>query len=237
MDDIYQTTLCLDRYILVPFGKNLDEEISFKIKSTAMTGIELLSNIPCVKIDLEKEHAIRFSDIQGIFSISFPLIEDGRKAFEFVNTFLLEKYKDLKPCQLDLLRLYFNCCVSLGEDLKGQQAIRQGTEPGNPDNDRPFQALMPLPNAHLYIDRDVETGDGSSRIILADFLFWTGKRFIAIELLNDKDPKYHIERVRKFLRNGIEPVMIFEEEIKKERENALCRHLPADILNFWLHCT
>jgi len=227
--------LNLEGYIIIPFGIDSEIEVTFSLANTCQTGTDIIPDIPCVLIDLEQYQCIRFSDIRGIFCDPFPFTEDGKEAFKFVREFIFRKYLGLTPNQVDFLNLYFNFCTSIGEDLRYQPTETKETVLSN--YDWPFEAALPMANAHLYLGPEKDPGTGVSDKIVADILFWTGKRFVAVELVREKDLRKHLKRIRTFLANNIEPVIIFEKELKKDRENSLCRHLPPEILNFWLHCT
>ena len=229
--------LDLHGHIIIPFGIGPESDVTLRLASTSPAGTDFVSDIPCVHMGLGQNQGIRFSGICGIFSDPYPFIGDGREAFQFARKFLLEKYKDLRPSQVDFLNLYFNCCTSIGEDLKHQLTRTQVTEPGHINYDWRFEAFLPMANAHLYLGLERDSKTGIFEKILVDILFWTGKRFVAVELVREEDFKKHLERTRTFLANDIEPGIIFEEEMKSDRENSLCRHLPSEILNFWLHCT
>lgn len=224
-------------HILVPFGREEKDEIAFHMRNTHQTGIEMTADMPCVEINLDDDWAIRFSDICRIFNDPFPYIEDGRDAFQFVRTFLPRQFQGLRQIQMDFLDLYFNICTAIGEDLKHKLTRTKDTEPGDINYNWPFAALLPMANAHLYVGPERNPQTGVYGKFLADILFWTGRRFVAVEMVNSNDLRTHMERMRIFLANNIEPIAIFEEEIKKDRENSLCQHLPPEILNFWLHCT
>ena len=223
-------------HILVPFGRKVEEEVTFRLLRNDRSGTELAADLPCVHIDPDLDRIISFSNInEGIFNDSFPKMEDGREAFRFVGAFLLQHLKDLRESQVTFLNLYFNCCYSIGEPDEKQGSDKSRADSVKGDPNWPFAAPLPMANAHLYIGSERDPKTGSDEKVMADILFWTEHRFIAIELVDDDDLRSHLKRIRTFLRNNIEPVIIFAEEMKKDRENALCRHLPPEILNFWLH--
>ena len=224
-------------HILVPFGRRDKDEVTFHIRNTHQTGTELTVDMPCIEINCQEDQAIRFYDICGIFTDPLPYIEDGRDAFQFVRTFLPGQFQGLRQIQMDFLDLYFNICTAIGDDLKNKLTRTKDTESEGTNYNWFFAALLPMANAHLYLGPERNPQTGVSDKIVADILFWTGQRFVAVELVRERYLRKHLERTRTFLTNSIEPVIIFEEEMKRDRENSLCRHLPPEILNFWLHCT
>lgn len=96
----------------------------------------------------------------------------------------------------------------------------------------PLRALAPIPQAHLYLVDPLEGGEGEEAaelMVKADFAFWTGERFLVVEIdgASHIGSAWHIRRDRALRRAGVEVVHILNEEIDRLGGLAIARLLPA----------
>ena len=93
-------------------------------------------------------------------------------------------------------------------------------------SDWSFSALRPLPQAHL------PAGDGARA--RADFAFWTGNSFIALDLQGSAAPrKQRREELSRLAAAGTALIAVPGVVLQQERANLLARVLPSDMLRFW----
>jgi hypothetical protein len=88
-----------------------------------------------------------------------------------------------------------------------------------------FAALRPLPQAHL------PAGEGSVR---ADFAFWSGASFIALDLQGSSAPRrQRKEELARLASAGTALVAVPGAALQQERAGLLARILPAEMQRFW----
>lgn len=225
--------------LLIPFGgpKWSIERIS--VVGVSTTGTYLQSDTPLAYIDKSKQRALRLRDFKDVMPGAWPDIYDADEALTFIHQHLREKCEVGTDSERRFLDLYFDYCrdqVRPPSYLTGQR--KDWRVPYN----RPewvFEALLPLPQAHVYQANPLEDGYSffPSRMMKVDFAFWTGKRLVAIEIDGGSHigSEAHVEKDRLLQRAGVHTVHILNSEVAKYGEKVVSRLLPHEVTEFW-HC-
>jgi hypothetical protein len=128
------------------------------------------------------------------------------------------------------LDLYFEHCKSM---INRQNA-------SNPYASNPLlhwaDFILPIPQAHLYLSDPFADFDGTpNTMIKVDFLFWTGKEIVAIEIdgkdktsadINARDCKLRAAGVREIIR-------ILNSDLINSGIKVITSQLPRSITHFW----
>ena len=226
--------------LLVPFGgpKWSIERIGVVGVSTAATYIQ--SDTPLAYINKAAKSPLRLDQFKKVVPGNFPEIEDCDDALRYVLEHLKSKCEVATPHERKFLDLYFTFIhqrVQPPPYLKSSNKKRD--EYGNPYNTPAwvFQALFPLPQAHLY-QADPLEGTFSfapNRMMKVDFAFWTGKKFVAVEIDGESHvgSAAHVQKDRRLQRAGVEVIHILNSELDKYGVKVIERLMPVEVTKFW----
>ena len=230
----------IDDQLLIPFGgpKWSIERIS--VIGVSTTGTYLQSATPLAYIDKSKQQALRLRDFTSVVPGSWPEIDAAADAVIFIRDHLRDKCELATDDERRFLDLYFEFCE---EQMKPPAYLartrKERTDWGAPydDDDWIFEALIPLPQAHLYQTNPLEDEYSfvPKRMMKVDFAFWTGRRLIAVEIDGGSHigSESHIEKDRLLQRAGVGVVHILNSEIAKYGKKVVERLLPPEITQFW----
>lgn len=233
------TALKLQDLLIIPFGCPEWSLDKLKITGFSTAAIHLESKIPCVCINKGEQTPLRLNNISNVFPESMDwlllLLDDPKEAFNAIRDFLRGFLQT--ESQQRFLDLYFR---------KIENQVTPG-ESGENKNRRElpvplnyfewcFYALMPLPQAHLCV-ADPDTDEFEYRpgdMIKADFVFWTGRRPVAV-IISGKNRPGNRERIKSDLlqKAGVGVVHVQEEELVNKGIRALAELLPKDVNMFW----
>jgi hypothetical protein len=208
-------------YLIIPYGFNQKWDINkINVVGVDNSATYFESEIPCFYLDIHENSPLKIQDINSI-SVN-EVIEDWQlmyscdEALNNIKTYLIDK------CETDKEKRFIEYYFDYINDDYGPQ----------------FKALLPVPQAHLYLkdplteDRSTFVSDKSNRV---DFLFWTGRKLIAVEI-DGKGPSHisqsHIEKDRKFAHADIKIIHITNDEIDNIGPKVIERLLTQDII-FW----
>ena len=96
-----------------------------------------------------------------------------------------------------------------------------------------FNTLMPIPQAQFYchdpLEKHAFTPENNFRV---DFAFWTGTKFIAVEIDGSEPDGYaaDVRRDRLLRRAGVDLVHILNTEIMQHSDKIIRALLPSEIL-------
>jgi hypothetical protein len=171
---------------------------------------------------------------------TLPSIDDDVDAAQFIWNHLRES------CALDtdherrFLDLYFKHCLE--EVTPPDWVVRHYPDP----EDRPaphdgkawiFEALLPLPQAHLYLHDPLRhtTTFAPSQMKKVDFAFWTGERLIAVEIdgASHVGNEAHVTKDRLLRRSGVDVIHILNSELDRHGIEVVRRLLPPELTRFW----
>jgi hypothetical protein len=225
-------------HLLIPFGRPKWNIEKIKIAGVSTTATYIESDTPLVYIDRSKKKALRLRDFTEVFPEDFPDLPEQPEALKFIHEYIK------KTCNLDtdfekrFLDLYFAYCTSTGEPTKWElQHYKEKLPPPKDDRDWIFDALLPLPQAHLYLSDPL--GENSSfvpnHMIKVDFAFWTGTEILAIEIDGSSHVgnESHIRKDRMLQRVGVPIFHILNAELLQHGQKVISRLLPAGITHYW----
>lgn len=226
--------------LLIPFGgpKWSIERIS--VVGVSTTGTYLQSDTPLAHIDRSKARALRLRDFKSVMPGSWENEMDSLVALDIIQNHLREKCELATASEKLFLELYFQYCrdcVTAPEYM--QRLYKEQAERPIPYNDIDwvFDALMPLPQAHLYQNDPLQDDFHfvPSLMMKVDFAFWTGKHLVAIEIdgSSHTGSEAHIRKDRLLQRSGVHVVHILNGELTKYGVQVIRRLLPQEIIQFW----
>jgi len=229
-------------HLIVPFGrpKWSIERIKIVGVSTDATFIE--SDTPLVYINKSENNALKLSNFCSVFPEKFPFFNNAEDSLSFIKRHLKE------TCNLDtdferrFLDLYFSYCmnsITPAEWELEHYGINNLPFPF-PKNDVNivFQALMPLPQAHLYLLNPLDDNFFSfipKNMVKVDFAFWTGKEIVAVEIDGSSHigNESHVTKDRMLMRAGVKVIHILNSELSKYGEKVIEKLFPKTITDFW----
>ncbi|NUN63690.1 DUF559 domain-containing protein [Pseudanabaena biceps] len=229
--------------LLIPFGgpKWSIERIS--VVGVSTTGTYLQSDTPLAYVDRSKSRALRLRDFTTVMPESWGYEHDSFNALSIIQNYLREKCTLATDFEKKFLDLYFDYCrecITLPEHLENFRKedlpdIYQNAPYNNVD--WMFDAMMPLPQAHLYATDPMENSYhfAPNKMMKVDFAFWTGKRLVAVEIdgSSHSGSEAHIQKDRLLQRSGVQVVHILNSEISNYGMKVIKRLLPLEITKFW----
>jgi len=231
-------------HLIIPFGRPKWHINDIKISAVSTDGTYFESITPCVHIDKAKKEPLRLHKFKDCFPNSFLSIEDSFETLQYMGDFLIEKCELQTNHEKLFLRHYFEHIknrIEYDNIMEAYPVSASGSAEQDIDKwiDWMFWALMPLPQAHLYV-RDPfadyhDTKFYPERMFKVDFAFWTGDRIVAVEIDGSShigDTK-HVEKDRMLARAGVHVIHILNDEIDKHKDKAVRVLLPQDILYPW----
>ena len=230
----------IQNQLLVPFGgpKWSIERIS--VVGVSTTGTSIQSDTPLAHIDRSQEVALRLRNFTDVMPGDWPVVFEAEEALSVVHTHLREKCELSTDSERRFLDLYFEFIRKKVEPpayLQKSGKARKEWSPPYDNDDWVFEALLPLPQAHLYQSNplDDQFAFAPNRMMKVDFAFWTGKRLVAVEIDGGSHigSESHIEKDRLLQRSGVHVVHILNSEIAKHGIKVVERLLPSEITTFW----
>lgn len=223
----------LQGHLIVPFACP-----KWDIKKIRMTGVSTTatyfeSETPCVYIDKSKGSALRLRHLGDAWpSDGFPEIEEWDKALWWVRDFISDNGALDTDSERAFLQVYFDYIEGItrerlpGGDWHPHDPIR------NDDPNYVFEALLPLPQAHLYVVNpltDYSYIDRSpDNMFKVDFAFWTGERLVAVEIDGGSHigSDRHVTKDRMLQRAGVQVIHILNSEIIQHGTRVVSKLLP-----------
>lgn len=241
-------TIQVPGHLLIPFGrpKWTIENIRIAGVSTKATYFE--SDTPCAYIDTTKRKALRLMDFVLVNPTENPTITDTTEALNFIHNWIktnCELGTDSEKRFLDLYFDYFRTSLEYDEDWhqwyhKNQKRL-ENYKRNDPDWN--FLALLPLPQAHLYLEDPLQDSPVvlghfpfiPKNMVKVDFAFWTGQQLVAIEIDGSSHigSQSHIRKDRMLQRAGVMVIHILNSEILEHQQNIIWKLLPKSVVNFW----
>ena len=226
--------------LLVPFGgpKWSIERIS--VVGVSSTGTYIQSDTPLAYIDRSQQIALRLRNFTNVMPGDWPPVFDAHEALAIVQKSLRENCEVSTDSERRFLDLYFDYIrksMAPPTYLTRSQTERKSWRAPYDNDDWMFEALLPLPQAHLYQSNPLDDtfSFAPNRMMKVDFAFWTGKRILAIEIDGGSHigSEAHIEKDRLLQRSGIHVVHILNSEIAKHGMKVIERLLPPELTRFW----
>lgn len=232
-------------HMLMPFGCPKWEINQIQITGVSTDGTYFTSNTKCVHIDKASNTPLRLTEFPSYFPDkpnSFPEIEDPQEALTFAFDFLANNCELQTESEHRFLNLYKKFLLDSLWDIDGYWRVVD-----KPDDDaevkkfpdRLFYALMPFPQAHIYV-RDPFSFSSAfnfapDRMKKVDFAFWTGEQLVAIEIdggshIGNSD---HVTKDRMLARAGVHVIHILNDELEQYGLTVISELLPSEITYFW----
>lgn len=226
-------TFKIDNHLIIPFGCPKWGINRIKVSGVSTKATFFQSESPIAYIDGAKGQPLRISDIQSLLPEQLPGCSDDAESFDRIR----DRLKSLGEIGTDFERRFIDLYF---EQVKACVTRPPGTTWSWPPYDNPrwiFGALIPLPQAHLYMEDPLADGYSfePQRMVRVDFAFWTGTKLVAVEIdgashVGDRD---HVTRDRMLQRAGVQVVHILNDELLEHGAKAVRRLLPAPFFSFW----
>lgn len=226
--------------LLIPFGgpKWSIERIS--VVGVSTTGTYLQSDTPLAYVDRSKARALRLRDFKTVMPGSWEDEMDSLAAVDVLQQHLREKCELATESEKRFLDLYFDYCrecVAAPDYIERLYKKKEERPVPYNDVDWIFDAMMPLPQAHLYQNDPMEDDFHftPNRMMKVDFAFWTGQRLVAVEIdgSSHSGSEAHIQKDRLLQRAGVHVIHILNSEITKHGLKVIQRLLPVEMTQFW----
>lgn len=228
-------------HLLIPFGCPKWNIKDIKILGVSTDATYFTSSTPCVYIDKTKREPLRLLSFNEVIPQSFEDINDTIEALNFMKKHLQDKCESQTAAEKKFLDLYFNFCIKSLTPLEWEINHYKDNLPAHKKEiDAVFSALMPLPQAHLYLQNPLEDGFSfmPKNMVKVDFAFWTGATIIAVEIdgASHIGSEKHIEKDRMLQRAGVSVIHILNSELLKHGDKVISRLMPKSITKFWDGC-
>lgn len=226
--------------LLIPFGGPKWTIDQIRVVGVSTTGTYIQSSTPLAYIDRSKAQALRLSDFESVIPGSWKTENDSLSALKIIQAYLRDKCELATEYEKRFLNLYFEYClesVKIPSYLQSPSLKKENLSPPYNSIDWVFEALMPLPQAHLYQHNPFQDNFEfiPDRMMKVDFAFWTGNRLVAIEIdgSSHSGSEDHIKKDRLLQRAGVDVIHILNNEIDAYGKKVISRLLPSVIQKFW----
>jgi hypothetical protein len=239
-------TIRVKDHLLIPFGRPKWDISKITIASVSTDATYFSSSTPCAYIDMQNSRPPRLGAIEDCIpnfpNDRVPFDEDDEAAAAatifFVHQLLAETCEFDSDFERRFLELYFRWIV---ETCQPRDYERKKDRPdlSKPRNDPWWvtEALLPLPQAHLYVHDPLRPrAFGSpSNMFKVDFTFWTGTKIVAVEVdgKSHVGDEKHITKDRMLQRAGVHVIHILNKELLEHDTKVMRALLPASISRYW----
>lgn len=238
----------INNHVIMPFGCERWNIDAIKVVGVSENATFFSCSTKCAYIDKAKSEPLRLSNFKAFFpqDEAMPITEDPDEALGFILKTLKEQCMLSTMHERRFLDLYFEYIHTTGiayadsnSDFFSwweQSSIYEIEHHGlrHIDDLMLFLHLMPFPQAHIYVDDPFSTQltFSPNRMLRVDFAFWTGKKFVAIEIdgTSHIGSREHVERDRLLLRSGVHVIHILNEELDRYGTKAIERLLLPEIV-------
>jgi hypothetical protein len=226
----------VDGHLLIPFGveKWRIEDVKVSGVSTEATYFE--SSAPLCHIDMSKGDALRLYQADTVLSADWPpYVDDIDEGLRIINRTIQNECQFDASSEVRFLDLYFAYILSRVKPTRDY--LRDKIPASEPRWG--YEALLPLPQAHLYLRDPLAKRFSFSpdRMFKVDFAFWTGSRLVAVEIdgkTHIGSPQ-HIVKDRLMQRANVHVIHIMNEELVSHGLSAISQLLPPEIVAWWKH--
>ncbi len=217
--------LMIDDHLLIPFGCPKWDIEKIRVTGVSTSGTYVASEVPLAHIETKKQKALRLRDIAYVLPGPLPTERDVRRAAFIVCDILKGRCDDRSDFERRFLDLYFDFCW------------RRAKSGYMDDPKSVFDALLPLPQAHLYLNDPLNDrwSFPPERMVKVDFAFWTGQRILALEIdgASHVGSEQHVVKDRLLKRAGVDVVHFLHSELLKHGKRLIMDLLPGQIV--WWH--
>jgi hypothetical protein len=229
--------------LIVPFACPKWEIKNIRVRGVSTEATYFESDSPCAYINRGANTPLRLRDIQSVWPIDFDPyeVEFGQtgEALDNIERIIKQFGSIGTTSEAEFLSAYFDYLRSTVEKLTPDLFHPPGRFPDD-KADWVFDALLPLPQAHLYVvDPLDETWysslDSPQNMFKVDFAFWTGTEFIAVEIDGGSHigSDKHITKDRMLQRSGVQVYHIMNQEVTDYGTKVVSRLLPDSRVRQW----
>ncbi len=234
----------LNNHLIVPFACPKWEIDSIRITGVSTDATFFESETPCVYIARKSKEPLRLQSFPDVWPFSFTAAQtsDWRAALDVMENHIHEFGSIGTREEHQFLTAYFHYLrdVTNGVVDRLQYAVVRDRFPRQ-DPDWVFDALLPLPQAHLYVVDPLEEVEyeryaaSPKNMFKVDFVFWTGEKLVAIEIDGGSHigSEKHIRKDRMLQRAGVQVIHILNSEIQENPRTVMERLMPKSIVEFW----
>lgn len=230
----------IEGHLIIPFGRPKWSIEKIKLVGVSTTATYFESETPCAYIDTNRQVPLRLRHFRSIFPEDMPEKSDTWDALAYIGAYLREKCELQTIAEKQFLNLYFEFLAESWSTLKLQGQYLTWKSDGETtvrtNQYGIFNALMPLPQAHLYLEDPLDDTYtfAPQNMFKVDYVFWTGIQLVAVEIdgTSHIGSEAHIRKDRLLQRAGVKTIHITNNELLKYRRKAVERLLPNEITQF-----
>ncbi|MGA2466380.1 MAG: hypothetical protein ABSH06_18765 [Thermodesulfobacteriota bacterium] len=231
----------VDGHLLIPFGGPKWDIDKIKITGVSTNATYFSSETPCVHINKTEKRAVRLRHLFEVFPDDFSTIEnnDSEIALKNIQQYLKKNCGVQTLSEGGFLDIYFDYCLSKVRPTEWHYKRYGKDKIPKPFNDLDwvFDALMPLPQAHLYLSDPLEKGYSfvPKNMVKVDFGFWTGTEILAVEIDGGSHigSEAHIRKDRLLQRAEVKVIHILNKELLEHGKDVITALLPKEVNKFW----
>lgn len=189
----------VENHLIVPFGRASCESHRIRLVGSSTQEMLFESESPCLYINRSNFTGVTLEQF-GIISpsTSHSLLADDPLQYLHSLCDLLRTDCELQTCYEHLfLTLYFDLLWEAHGAFDARLA----------------RSLVPLPQTHLYLTdfSNLIAGKCEQKCVKVDFAFWTGQRFLAVQIDPSRDDRTQDGRLLRLW--GIELIRLAGDEI------------------------
>ncbi|MDQ3773653.1 MAG: endonuclease domain-containing protein [Pseudomonadota bacterium] len=226
-------------HLLIPFARPKWSIERIKIIGVSTNATYIQSETPLVYINKAEKSALRLRHFSDVFPEEMPDAPTQPEAIAAIRKHLKE------TCNLDtdsekrFLELYLDYCAATVVPTEWELRSHGPQNLAAPKNDPDwvFDALLPLPQAHLYVS-DPLAGRYSfvpENMVKVDFAFWTGTQIVAVEIdgASHVGSAAHVRKDRILQGAGVSVIHIMNSELLQHGKKVISHLFPASITQYW----
>jgi hypothetical protein len=237
----------VDDHLIVPFAcpKWEIEDIRIKGVSTDATFFEADSPVAYINRAVVRPLSLtHVKDVWPLGNWDALQTDDWSEALSNILSTVIEFGNLQTQSERRFIEAYFRYLTHAASEAEKDESYGYFTSKfPDADPDWVFYALLPLPQAHLYVVDPLEDFHSirspvpPKNMFKVDFAFWTGEQFVAVEIDGGSHigSDKHIRKDRMLQRAGVQVVHILNSEVEKMPEKVIRRLLPGDVAHFWKH--
>jgi hypothetical protein len=190
----------VENHLIVPFGRLSCESHRIRLVGSSTQEMLFESDSPCLYVNRSNITGFTLDQCSGMFSLD-NLSDPADETLDYLHSLC-----DLLRGNCELHSSYQHLFLTLYFDQVWEEHCASGKPLG--------RCLMPLPQTHFYLTdfSDLLEGKCQQKCVRVDFAFWTGQRFLAIQITEPTDDdRIRDERLLRFW--GIDFIRMPEEEI------------------------
>lgn len=232
-------TIKIKDHLIIPFGCPKWDIKKIKVVGVSTQATYFESDTPCAYIEKNDPRPLRLQQICQLFPQDFPDIDDYNEAMNYIRDLLKTSTEIQTDSERLFLDLYFSYCMKVVTPHPREIEREETARIPIPRNDPAwvFEALVPLPQAHLYLDDPLDDSYSYApeNMVKVDFVFWTGRNIVAVEIdgPSHAGSERHITKDRMLMRAGVTTVHILNSELRQHKEKVITNLLPKPIREFW----